>query len=117
MSLADKLTDGQLDCCIAEFKQRGGFVMTREQVRNMLRGENQRFLCRKLISGYPDATPNSDHGLDTYERHILLDIFAERILGRPAWPMIGEIGTEHHDTFTSAIVNAIHTGKVAGYAN
>jgi len=111
MSFAQRLTDGQLDCCITEFKERVAVVMTREQVRDMLRGHAQRRFCRMLLRGYPDATPGAAHGLDTYERDYLFDIFAERIAGVSHWPFNGDTA-EYSQTFIDGIRAANKAGKI-----
>lgn len=110
MSLADKLTDGQLDCCRTELREKAAVLMTREQVRTMLRGVEQRRFCRMLLR-YTNAVPDADHGLDTYERGYLFDIFAERIVGVSHWPMNMD-SAETNKAFIDGIGAAFKAGKI-----
>jgi len=109
MSLADQLTDGQLDCCRVDLREKAGVLMSRIQVRDMLRGKDQHRFCQMLLRGYPDAVVDADHGLDTYERDYLFDIFAERIANVSHWPMFMD-DKEFNEKFLEGIVSAMKAG-------
>ena len=109
MALADQLTEGQLAGCALELRGKAAVIMTTEQVRNMLRGRKQESFCRRLLRDYPDAT--GKHGLDTYERDILFDIFAERIAGVDHWPMFID-DEAYGESFVEGIRKAFKAGKI-----
>lgn len=103
------VTEGMVQLCVNEVKDLLGVIVPTDTMRTLIVGDND--LRQQLTAFYREADPANGGGLDTYERDMVCEAFAQFVGSNEGWPL--NMATEAESEFFLDLVRvAVKEGQL-----